>query len=263
MLGDQDPPLLILMSSLTEVEKRHFEKALRMSSGYVGDFSNSKFRDFILDTVEIDIYDSKYDYASGSKANRLRAFWSSEDDHTVAKLMDAFFTEWEIVNEYNPQPAPPQRCWEIVQRLKSANPHSIPVEVLDPLSDDKAFYGLASSVKRALKQNHHADALDRLHTYTTRLLRQACTKHSIGTDREKPLHSLMGEYVKVLVSKGHLQSDMSARILKTSISLLEAYNAVRNDHSYAHDNPVLGTHESELIVGNILHLIHFIRGIEN
>lgn len=46
-----------------------------MSGGYVLDLSNRTFEEFILDSVKIDIYDKKDDYHSGSKANRLRAFW--------------------------------------------------------------------------------------------------------------------------------------------------------------------------------------------
>lgn len=62
------------MSDLTMMEKRKLERALGMGSGYVPDFSNRTFEEFILESVGIEIYDEKYDYASGSKANRMRAF---------------------------------------------------------------------------------------------------------------------------------------------------------------------------------------------
>lgn len=75
------------MSNLTYVEKRKLEQFLGMSSGYVLDFSNRTFAEFILDSTGRDIYDSSYDYASGSKANRLRAFWQKEANPVVGKLM--------------------------------------------------------------------------------------------------------------------------------------------------------------------------------
>ncbi len=75
------------MSNLTFVEKRKLEQFLGMSSGYVLDFSNRTFAEFIRDSTERDIYDSSYDYASGSKANRLRAFWQKEANPVVGKLM--------------------------------------------------------------------------------------------------------------------------------------------------------------------------------
>lgn len=56
------------MSNLSSVEKRKIEKLLEMSSGYVLDFSNRRFQEFIVESTGIDIYDDKYAYASGSKA---------------------------------------------------------------------------------------------------------------------------------------------------------------------------------------------------
>lgn len=55
------------MTDLTNAEKRKLERALGMGSGYVLDFSNRTFEEFIFDSVGIDIYDNKYDYESGSK----------------------------------------------------------------------------------------------------------------------------------------------------------------------------------------------------
>lgn len=55
---------------------------------------------------------------------------------------------------------------------------------------------------------------------------------------------------------------MSERILKSSIAVLEAFNGVRNNHSLAHDNPVLNYNESVLIFNNISNIIRFIGLVE-
>jgi hypothetical protein len=75
------------MSDLTFTEKEKFEKLLDMGSGYVLDFTNRKFAEFILDSTGRNIYDPRYDNASGSKAHRLRMFWQKEDNRLVGKLM--------------------------------------------------------------------------------------------------------------------------------------------------------------------------------
>jgi len=75
------------MSSLTSTEKRKLEQFLGMASGYVLDFSNRTFEEFIRDSTGREIYDERYNEGSGSKAHRLRAFWRKENDATVAKLM--------------------------------------------------------------------------------------------------------------------------------------------------------------------------------
>lgn len=61
------------MSDLTFVEKSKLEKLFQMGGGYVLDFSNRTLAEFVAESTGRDIYDAQYAYASGSKANRLRA----------------------------------------------------------------------------------------------------------------------------------------------------------------------------------------------
>jgi hypothetical protein len=75
------------MSDLKFSEKQKFERLFGMGSGYVLNFSNRTFREFILDSTGKDIDEDRYNYASGSKANRLRAFWQKETNAVVGKLM--------------------------------------------------------------------------------------------------------------------------------------------------------------------------------
>lgn len=73
----------------------------------------------------------------------------------------------------------------------------------------------------------------------------------------------MGSYLKTLKREKHIESEMSELILKSSISVLEKFNTVRNDHSLAHANKTLLKVESQFIVSAILNLIKFISEIEN
>jgi hypothetical protein len=82
------------MSDLTSIEKIKLEKLLEMDSGYVLDFSNRTFQEFILESLNIDIYDEKYNYHSGSKANRLRCFWKEESNSTVGELLEKLLEYW-------------------------------------------------------------------------------------------------------------------------------------------------------------------------
>ena len=74
---------------------------------------------------------------------------------------------------------------------------------------------------------------------------------------------LVGEYVKALKKKGLIESNMTERILKSSISVMEAFNKVRNEHSYAHANKVLNYDESLLIFGHVTASIRFIETLES
>ena len=47
-----------------------------------------------------------------------------------------------------------------------------------------------------------------------------------------------------------------------TISIMEAFNRVRNEQSLAHDNKVLGYDESLLILGHVTSSIRFIEAVE-
>lgn len=55
---------------------------------------------------------------------------------------------------------------------------------------------------------------------------------------------------------------MAEKILRFSINIIDAFNDVRNNKSFAHDNPILNYHESILIFNNISNTIKFIETIE-
>jgi hypothetical protein len=105
------------MSDLTYIEKSKFEQLLGMSGGYVLQFSNRSFSEFVRDSTGCDIYNSRYDYSSGSKANRLRAFWQKEDNRLVGKLMDDLL---DFVGGDGPLY---DECRRIVTRLLQGEPN--------------------------------------------------------------------------------------------------------------------------------------------
>ena len=76
------------MAILSTIEKQILETLFQMGSGYVLNFSDRTIREFFRDDIGINIFDEKYNYASGSKANRLRGFWQRADDALVGKSID-------------------------------------------------------------------------------------------------------------------------------------------------------------------------------
>jgi hypothetical protein len=76
------------MASLNTNERQLLEKLFQMGGGYVLNFSDRSMEEFFRDDVGVDIYDQGYNYASGSKANRLRGFWQIADDTLVGKSID-------------------------------------------------------------------------------------------------------------------------------------------------------------------------------
>jgi len=56
---------------------------------------------------------------------------------------------------------------------------------------------------------------------------------------------------------------MAVRILKSTISTLEAFNDVRNNRSLAHDNRILQYDEALLIFNHVASSIRFLRSVED
>jgi hypothetical protein len=76
------------MSTLNTNEKQILEKLFQMGSGFVLNFSDRTIGEFFRDDVGIDIFHQKYNYASGSKANRMRGFWQAADDELVGQSVE-------------------------------------------------------------------------------------------------------------------------------------------------------------------------------
>jgi hypothetical protein len=247
------------MSDLTYAEKRKLEQLFEMGSGYVLDFSDRTFREFVSDSTARDISSETYKYASGSKANRLRKFWASEPNLLVAKLTSDLIDY--VTSGKGADSRFLEECRSIVRRLKKSSAVT-DIDALTPNSIGVEFELLADSVKESIHQGKPEVGLDRLHTFTTKFVRTACARQGIAVDKDNPLHSAFGQYVKLLRKQGLIRSEMTERILKTQIGILESFNDVRNNQSLAHDNKILSYNESLLIVNNVCSAIRFIQRIE-
>jgi hypothetical protein len=75
------------MSDLTFLEKKKLEAVLGMESGYVLNFNDRTFAQFVHESTGLDIDDVRYRINGQSKAKRLRAVWQREPNAVVGKLV--------------------------------------------------------------------------------------------------------------------------------------------------------------------------------
>lgn len=255
------------MAEINYGDKLTIEKFLGMGSGYVLDFSNRSFEEFVYDAVGVNIYDDKYDYESGSKANRLRAFIKIESNYRVGTLIEALCEFWlSQVGLYSStfESKDEHLCLksqEVAKRLKLDSVIE-EIDVIQEDVNDKDITLLAKSIRDSIEKNEPDVALDRLHTYCMKFIRQLCEKHELEVKKDEPLNSLFGKYIKFIVASEYIDSTMTERILKYSIHVIEAFNDIRNNKSLAHDNVVLNYNESLLIFNNVTNSIKFILSIE-
>lgn len=89
------------MASLKQTDILILEKLFEMGGGYVLNFSNNSFQQFINKICKLDIYDSKYAVYGDSKAKRLRMFWQVESDKTVGILINEMLAYWKANRKIN------------------------------------------------------------------------------------------------------------------------------------------------------------------
>jgi hypothetical protein len=249
------------MADLSRRERRELEDILGMRTGYVLDFSNRTFDDFVFDSTGRAIYDARYESGSGSKANRLRAFWTIEPNHLVAKLLADLLDHCVRQGADESTGSPVATCRQMVARLSGGSTVA-DLDVIAPNADGPEFDMLARAVRESIEKHEPEAGLDRLHAFLTKFLRVLCETRGISPQRDKPLHSVVGEYIKALRAKELIHSDMTERILKSTISTFEAFNTVRNDQSLAHPNKLLTYEEALFIFNHVTSAVRFLREVE-
>ncbi|CAL2083329.1 abortive infection family protein [Tenacibaculum dicentrarchi] len=252
------------MSKITRIERKKLEKCLDMEEGYVLDFVNRTFEDFFLESFNIEIYNEKYNSGnSGSKANRLREFWKKENNYLVGKsIIELLDYSKEIGYSYNKPYETLEECYKIGHKLKDEIDIA-EIDAIKPIENTRDYKLLSESIKNHILKNQPEAGLDRLHTYIVGYIRNLCEKHQIHYEKKESLNAIFGKYVKVLTQKNVIESEMTIRILKFSISILDSFNYVRNNQSFAHHNKsIINYSESILILNNVNSLIKFIQEIE-
>lgn len=68
---------------------------LQRGPGYVLDFSDSEFQEFMRHTAGVEIYSRKYEKYGSSKGKRFRAFWEDASDETFGKALKDLLEHFE------------------------------------------------------------------------------------------------------------------------------------------------------------------------
>ena len=112
------------MGNLSHIEKQKVERELGMGGGGVLNFSNRTFAEFFREVVGVQIYDSRYDRASGSKANRMRAFWDVATTDQLRLCFTGLIEAWSLHSD-TPMPASAQAIFQEILRRLGGNPTKV------------------------------------------------------------------------------------------------------------------------------------------
>jgi hypothetical protein len=214
------------MSSLSIADRHNLEKHFGMAGGYVLNFSDRTFGEFVFEAVGLDIHDEKYAASGTSKANKLRTLWKVESDHAVGKLILALVDYDTTLNTAQDAEvkARAEKNRQIATRLLAGGPS------LSPLKEHA----------KVLNANHLAEQIRRLEAAvetdpslaigTAKELIETCCK-TILAERGKPVcgtpdvSTLTKETLKELklVPEGIPDAARGADVIKRLLSNLGTF----------------------------------------
>jgi hypothetical protein len=255
------------MANINFGDKRIIEKYLIMGDGNLLNFGHSTLQEFVYDVTGLDIKDEKYQDKGTSKANKIRSFIGQESDQIVAKLFEGLRMrrdDWESDDTFHRIDADPklrEQFNNIIEKLRGevSIAHA---EVIAANNDDEDFHALAKHIQESIEKDQPNAALDRLHTFLVKYFREMCARYNVSIDKNESLNAIYGKYLKALRSANVIESEMTDKILRSTFQCFDAFNDVRNNKSYAHDNPVLNHGESVLIFNYMTATLKFLQSIE-
>lgn len=252
---------------IPRAERDSLERALGMTEGYVLDFSDRTFNEFFYETIGIDPEDKSqlFNGRGTSKAKRLRSFIEHGQPAMVAKVLREMW-EYREGMEFKPSERDEDKLREtffsIVARIEG-RADAIDTSAIETFEPNETLEELVASIRRDLDAEKPQAALDRLHTYCMKRFASLVRKHGGGEcGKDDPLHSRVAKYVNLLRAQRNL-TPMSERIVRSSISVFEAMNPVRNDRSFAHDNPdLIEMEEARFIFDSLTAFLRYSKAID-
>jgi Abortive infection C-terminus len=250
------------MVNLTGSDIQIINRAFQADPGYCLNFTDPTFRAFFEDEFRVDIDDTKYQVDGISKMKRLRTFCKVEDGVIVGKVLRGLLKHRSSFTHLPPLLSSiEQSVQQLISKVEGSNSIA-KTDALVSFERSETLGELIASIERDILADKPQIALDRLHTYCQKKFAYLIEKKT-GTkcDRDEPLNSRYGKYVKSVVEGSDI-SAMSKQILKSFNPVLEKFNFVRNNQSAAHDNELLDKAEARFIFDSISAILRFIQTIE-
>ena len=231
--------------------------------GYVLDYSDRTFEEFFEDEFRIEIFVPAYQDRGTSKRHHLISFCLKEPSSIVTRVLRALADERRrlaIAHNSPLQDGLQERFDELVAAIETRadQPRT---DALYRYEQDRTLDELVADLQRTLEDNKPEAALDHLHTYCMKKFAYLLSLRGIECAENEALHARFGKYRRCLHNETDLQ-EITDLAMKSAISVVEKFNDVRNNRSFAHDTEILDHHEARYVFDIVTALLRFIRSYE-
>lgn len=249
------------MSNLTATQILSIQKMIEKKTkdkGFIWDFTNANFKDFVESCTGIDIYEDKYISDDGSsKMKRLKMFLKIEEDSNIIMLLNG-------IKEYGKR-----RKYLCKSNVEEIDRYINKLKKLEKnLKVDSTFFKNEKKVDLLIKnindnivKKQYELAIDRLHTLFKGYIENICLKLNISI-KDKSLQALYGELSKYIYTKNIFKEGITKDILLSSQKIMKSFDYVRNNRSFAHTNDIMEENEAEFLCVYIIDLYKFINKIK-
>ncbi|MEA5532407.1 abortive infection family protein [Crocosphaera sp. XPORK-15E] len=246
------------MAGLTSTEIRKVvNRYIGVSGGYLGDFSYRTHADFYPEYCELDIDPNQYE---GTTRERFIAILSGALPQAQAKIVHGVLARFQLNAPSCPETRTEElyvELLEIAKRLEGSSPVVSPDLKINSAIVERTI----RDVEALIQTSDAVSGVDRIHTTLHGYLRAACKVENIvycKDDSMTKLFKLLRQHHPALQDLGPRSQDIE-RILKSSASIMDVLNPIRNNASVAHPNEDLLNKEEAMLVINIVRsLLHYL-----
>lgn len=261
------------MARFTVNEREIIYKLFDISGGYIlcdlyrkTGKNKTWTQKLIFESTNIDIYtDDDYKFLSQQKA--IEKIFDTREPLEVANLIQSF-CDYIKLNEKEYLRAYSRWCYEDlfydllekVEKIISKLKETVSTSQL-PALNIAGLRNLENDLKQKLEKQEYDLAIDRLHTYSLFFLEALCKENNITPNRDPKGHIMFDDMISQLQRKfenNSLLNNFEKETIKNSKIMLQKYNEVRNNQSYAHPNKVIENARARYVVNNIIILLNFL-----
>ena len=254
------------MSTLEYGDKWKLEELLGMGSGYVLNHTYRSFANLIYECSGLDIMAEEYELKGTSKANRLRAFWETENDYAAGQVIQQLVTQakasgrgegTQLVDE----------CLAISHRLLSGSPDLTHLTEIAEHFDSKHLQKEISRMEYSVE--HDPDlAIGTAKELIETICKTILNERGISLGTNPDLSELTKATFKELkltpedIPAANKGADSIKRILSNLASVSNEINNLRNLYGTGHGKIAnalgLDARHSKLVVGSSATLVRFL-----
>lgn len=236
---------------------RYIRKKTKKGPGYVWDFNDLTFREFVNGATGCNIDDKKYKTNGTSKEKRLREILTIEENSKVKLLLEElldygtrrkFLLSTHIKNMN-----------KIINNLKKYEKNiEINENTIKNKNEERI---LLKEIKDKISRGQYEFAIDRLHTllkYKYEAIFKSIKKDLKG----ETLDAISGELNNILRANNVFKESTTFSILSATKKIMKDFDDARNNKTYAHANTIMEKNEAEFLCTYMVYYYNFICKID-